>query len=418
MDGYSVLCLLLAGGGVLFGLIQWLRARRQLAQMDRMLDRALEGQFQETTFDESAPSALEAKLARFLNGSAASARGLAEERGKIAALIADISHQTKTPIAALLLYSSLLAESPLPPEQREQARAVQAQAEKLRFLIETLVKSSRLDSGILVLTPALHPVAPLLEEAAAQYAGAAAEKNISLTVQPAQGSARFDQKWTAEALGNVVDNAVKYTPPGGAVTLSAVFYELFCCIQVSDTGPGVPEGEQARIFGRFYRGEEVRDQEGLGLGLFLTRSILTREGGYVKLSSKSGKGSTFSLYLPLFVKKPAQNKIRLRQGGGARGGGSPPRVGSNAPETLLCKVSGKRSADFCAAVRCKSNGIFAGCRKSPGTFPTACGAATVGVFRKCRGVTAAGRGRPPGPSWPPRRTGPAGRSGWGTPSGR
>ena len=90
-----------------------------------------------------------------------------------------------------------------------------------------------------------------------------------------------------------------HTPPGGAVTLSAVFYELFCCIQVSDTGPGVPEGEQARIFGRFYRGEEVRDQEGLGLGLFLTRSILTREGGYVKLSSKPGKGSTFSLYLPL-----------------------------------------------------------------------------------------------------------------------
>ena len=299
MDGFSVFFLLLAAGGVIFGLAHWLRARRQLAQMDRMLDRALEGQFQETTFDESAPSALEAKLARFLNGSAASARGLAEERGKIAALIADISHQTKTPIAALLLYSSLLAESPLPPEQREQARVVQAQAEKLRFLIETLVKSSRLDSGILVLTPALHPVAPLLEEAAAQYSGAAAEKNISLTVQPAQGSARFDQKWTAEALGNVVDNAVKYTPPGGAVTLSAVFYELFCCIQVSDTGPGVPEGEQARVFGRFYRGEEVRDQEGLGLGLFLTRSILTREGGYVKLSSKPGKGSTFSLYLPL-----------------------------------------------------------------------------------------------------------------------
>ena len=161
------------------------------------------------------------------------------------------------------------------------------------------MKSSRLDSGILILTPALHPVDPLLEEAAAQYAGVAAEKNISLTVQPAQGSARFDQKWTAEALGNVVDNAVKYTPPGGAVALSAVFYELFCCIQVSDTGPGVPEGEQARIFSRFYRGEGVRDQEGLGLGLFLTRSILTREGGYVKLSSKSGKGSTFSLYLPL-----------------------------------------------------------------------------------------------------------------------
>ena len=293
------LALLALLAAVIIALWTHLRARRMLDTLDRMLDDAVRGDFQESLYDESRLSALETRMAHYLSSSAVSARNLAEEKDKIKTLIGDISHQTKTPIAALLLYSSLLAESPLPPEQREQARAVQAQAEKLRFLIETLVKSSRLDSGILVLTPALHPVDPLLEEAAAQYAGAAAEKNISLTVQPAQGSARFDQKWTAEALGNVVDNAVKYTPPGGAVTLSAVFYELFCCIQVSDTGPGVPEGEQARIFGRFYRGEGVRDQEGLGLGLFLTRSILTREGGYVKLSSKSGKGSTFSLYLPL-----------------------------------------------------------------------------------------------------------------------
>ena len=297
MDGFSVFFLLLAGGGVLFGLIQRLRARRQLAQMDRMLDRALEGQFQETTFDESAPSALEAKLARFLNGSAASARGLAEERGKIAALIADISHQTKTPIAALLLYSSLLAESPLPPEQREQARVVQAQAEKLRFLIETLVKSSRLDSGILVLTPALHPVVPLLEEAAAQYAGAAAEKNISLTVQPAQGSARFDQKWTAEALGNVVDNAVKYTPAGGRVTISAQLLDSFCRVDVADTGPGIPEEEQGAVFDRFYRGAGARAADGLGLGLYLAREILSKQGGYVKVTSRVGEGSVFSLYL-------------------------------------------------------------------------------------------------------------------------
>ena len=292
----AVLALLAAAGIALW---THLRSRRMLDTLDRMLDDAIRGDFQESLYDESRLSALETRMAHYLSSNTVSARNLAAEKDAIKTLIGDISHQTKTPIAALLLYSSLLAESPLPPEQREQARVVQAQAEKLRFLIETLVKSSRLDSGILVLTPARHPVAPLLEEAAAQYSGAAAEKNISLTVQPAQGSARFDQKWTAEALGNVVDNAVKYTPPGGAVTLSAVFYELFCCIQVSDTGPGVPEGEQARIFGRFYRGEGVRDQEGLGLGLFLTRSILTREGGYVKLSSKPGKGSTFSLYLPL-----------------------------------------------------------------------------------------------------------------------
>ena len=299
MDAMTLLCLLLAGGSLLLGAGTAWRARRQLRQVDWMLTRAIDGRFREDTFDESLPSALEAKLARFLNGSAASARSLAEERGSIAALIADISHQTKTPIASLLLYASLLAEAPLPLEQQEQARAVKAQTEKLAFLIETLVKASRLDSGILVLSPSVQPVQPLLEEAAAQGAAMAQKRGVSLRLLPTGGSARFDRRWTAEALYNVVDNALKYTPAGGCVTLSASFYEMFCCIQVADTGPGIPEEEQARVFTRFYRGQQDRAQEGLGLGLFLTRSILIREGGYVKLSSKPGAGSVFALCLPL-----------------------------------------------------------------------------------------------------------------------
>ena len=136
--------------------------------MDRMLDRAIDGSFLESSFDESVPSALESKMARFLNGSASSARNLAEEKSKIAALIADISHQTKTPIANLLLYASLLAESELTPEQRAQAEALKTQAEKLSFLVDALVKSSRLDNGILTLSPAPHPIQPLLDGAAAQ----------------------------------------------------------------------------------------------------------------------------------------------------------------------------------------------------------------------------------------------------------
>lgn len=161
------------------------------------------------------------------------------------------------------------------------------------------MKSSRLDAGVLTLSPALHPIQPLLEDAAAQGAAAAAEKGISLTVQPCTGSARFDAKWTSEALFNVVDNALKYTPPGGRVTLSAECYELFCRIRVTDSGPGIPEEEQAQVFSRFYRGAAVREQDGLGLGLYLTRRILIRQGGYLRLFSRPGQGSEFSLYLPL-----------------------------------------------------------------------------------------------------------------------
>ena len=283
MDWKLILCMGLAAAGLLFGLSQWLRARRQLERMDRMLDRAIDGSFLESSFDESVPSA----------------RNLAEEKSKIAALIADVSHQTKTPIANLLLYASLLAESELTPEQRAQAEALKTQAEKLSFLVDALVKSSRLDNGILTLSPAPHPIQPLLDGAAAQGLAAAGQRGISLTVLPWEGAARFDSKWTAEALYNVLDNALKYTPPGGTVTLSVTAYHMFCCIQVSDTGPGIPEEEQAQIFSRFYRGAAVREQEGLGLGLYLTRRILTSEGGYIRVSSQPGKGSTFSLYLPL-----------------------------------------------------------------------------------------------------------------------
>ena len=282
-----LLALLTAAGGVLFGLYHWRRARRQADRLDRMLSQAIDNSFLEESFDESIPSALEARLARFLNGSAASARALDEERRQIAALIADISHQTRTPIANLLLYGSLLEESPLSPAQQEQLRALRGQAEKLAFLMEALVKSSRLDAGVLTLSPALHPIQPLLEDAAA------------LTVQPCTGSARFDAKWTSEALFNVVDNALKYTPPGGRVTLSAECYELFCRIRVTDSGPGIPEEEQAQVFSRFYRGAAVREQDGLGLGLYLTRRILIRQGGYLRLFSRPGQGSEFSLYLPL-----------------------------------------------------------------------------------------------------------------------
>ena len=185
------------------------------------------------------------------------------------------------------------------PEQQAQAEALKTQAEKLSFLVDALVKSSRLDNGILTLSPAPHPIQPLLDGAAAQGLAAAGQRGISLTVLPWEGAARFDSKWTAEALYNVLDNALKYTPPGGTVTLSVTAYHMFCCIQVSDTGPGIPEEEQAQIFSRFYRGAAVREQEGLGLGLYLTRRILTSEGGYIRVSSQPGKGSTFSLYLPL-----------------------------------------------------------------------------------------------------------------------
>ena len=298
MTGIALTAAALAAAGAAFGVWQWAARRRTLRRLNAMLDRAIAGGFSEERFDETELSALEGRLARFLRGSAASRKAVETEQAAVKTLIADISHQTRTPIANLLLYASLLSESELDPRQREQVNALSAQAEKLSFLIKALVKASRLEAGIVAPAPAVNPVGPLLENAVEQEGPAALAKQITLTAEPFDGSAAFDPRWTGEALGNVVNNAVKYTPPGGRVSVSAQLLDSFCRIDVADTGPGVPEGDQAAVFNRFYRGGATRAAEGLGLGLYLAREILARQGGYIRLSSRPGEGCVFSLYLP------------------------------------------------------------------------------------------------------------------------
>ena len=138
----------------------------------------------------------------------------------------------------------------------------------------------------------------MVERAVAQYAPKAGEKGIVLTTQQTEGSAVFDPKWTEEAVCNLLDNALKYTPAGGTVTVEVKNYELFSAIRVSDTGLGISKGEQAKIFGRFYRAPGAYQAEGVGIGLYLTGQIAEKQGGYVKVESTPGKGSAFSLYIP------------------------------------------------------------------------------------------------------------------------
>ena len=199
----------------------------------------------------------------------------------------------------MVLYAQLLDEQPLPPEARNYLAALESQTEKLQTLIEALIKTSRLESGILALSPRPAALFPILEGCAAQFAPRAAEKDIALSLIPADNDgAVFDPKWTAEAVCNLLDNAVKYTPSGGSITLQTISYELFCRINVTDTGPGIPEAEQSKIFQRFYRSSAVKDAEGVGIGLYLTRQIAEGQGGYIRVFSKPGSGAKFSLFLP------------------------------------------------------------------------------------------------------------------------
>ncbi len=287
--------ILLAAGSIL-----WYRrrTRRILENLNRMLDIAMQGNFTEASFDETILSALESKLAHYLAASTVSARNVQVEKDKLKTLIGDISHQTKTPIANILLYTQLLSEQPLPEESRCCVDALEGQTRKLQSLIDALVKTSRLESGVIALYPVPGKLLPTLESAVSQLVPKAAAKGIQIVLEPTDADAVFDPKWTEEAVYNLLDNAVKYTPVGGAVRVTVTAYQMFSAIHVSDTGPGIPEEEQPRVFQRFYRGAEHAEEEGVGIGLYLVRQVAEGQGGYVKVNSQVGSGSTFSLYLP------------------------------------------------------------------------------------------------------------------------
>ena len=295
----EALLILLALFALCFALWQRSKTRRTLRRLDEMLSQAIGGTFAAEQFDESQLSAIEARFAQYLSASAISAQRVQGEKEAVKALIGDISHQVRTPLANIRLYTQLLAEQPLNAQGRTCVSALDAQTEKLQTLLEALVKTSRLETGVLSLHPVPTPLSPVISRAVEQYRPKAEAKQITLTAELPDGlTAVFDAKWTEEALCNLLDNAVKYTDAGGSVSIRAVAYELFVRVDVSDTGCGIAEEEQSKIFGRFYRSAAAAQTQGVGIGLYLTRQTLSREGGYLKVSSQIGRGSTFSLFLP------------------------------------------------------------------------------------------------------------------------
>lgn len=271
--------------------------RRLMESLDSMLEKAINGDFRESEYNETVLSSIEQKMAKYLAASERTLKTATEERENIKSLVSDISHQTRTPVANIELYTQLLAERELSGEELSCVKAIGTQSEKLRSLMEALIKTSRLETGIIAMKIGENDLASIAERAMEQYKPAAGEKNIVLTSHTKPVDVLCDPKWTEEALCNILDNAVKYTPEGGSIRLEMTEYEMFCRVDITDTGIGVPEDEQAKIFARFRRGEGAKNSPGLGIGLYLTRRILSGEGGYIKVESKAGKGSRFSIFL-------------------------------------------------------------------------------------------------------------------------
>lgn len=216
-------------------------------------------------------------------------------------LISDISHQVKTPISNLKLVNATLLEQEMKREKQiEFLKASNCQLDKLDFLMQAMIKTSRLETGVIALNMKYQLIYETLAEALSGVVFSAEKKQLQVDCSETL-RVPHDRKWTREALFNLLDNAVKYTDDKGSIYIRVQVFDMYMKLDIADTGIGIPENQQAMIFKRFYRGENAHDAEGIGIGLYLAREIITRQGGYIKVSSEPEwrKGRTFSVFLPM-----------------------------------------------------------------------------------------------------------------------
>lgn len=227
------------------------------------------------------------------------ARSAREEREAVTRLVSDLSHQLKTPLANITMYAELLKDQTLSEaEKMEFILRTGEQATKMEWLMQTLLKASRLENGMIEFEMMPTYIKETIANSISAVYAQAEKKNIRISIQEfADMKLLHNQKWTAEAIINILENAVKYSPEASEIKIKITPMELYTKIEICDQGIGIASGEYNLVFQRFYRSKQVEQKEGSGLGLYLAQLILTKEGGYITVASELGKGSCFSLFL-------------------------------------------------------------------------------------------------------------------------
>lgn len=221
-----------------------------------------------------------------------------KQKKELQEMISEITHQIKTPLSNLKMYCEMLSEEGA-SFSRQSNEVMKSQLIKLEFLLDTLLKASRLETDMIRLEPENSRVLETLAAAVNNVMRKAELKKIEISVDCRPWVLLFhDRKWTAEAIENILDNAVKYTPENGSIHISVHPGEMYTEIRIQDTGKGIAPAHINDIFKRFYREKSVSQTEGLGLGLYLARYIIALQKGYISVRSTPGKGSRFSVCLP------------------------------------------------------------------------------------------------------------------------
>lgn len=221
-----------------------------------------------------------------------SAEVVCADKKHLADSLADISHQLRTPLTAMNLTTTLLRAPDLTEKQRlELTGELRSLLTRTDWLVETLLKISKLDAGTVQLQKETVPVAALIDHAAAPLAIPMELRDQQLSVQCEKECFTGDLVWSAEALGNILKNCMEHTPEGGAITVTARETPLFTQIQVEDSGSGFDEKDIPHLFERFYKGSNASENS-YGIGLALARTIVTAQNGTVQ-ACNGEKGAKF-----------------------------------------------------------------------------------------------------------------------------
>ena len=230
------------------------------------------------------------------------------EKEETKSLVTDLSHQLKTPVAALSSCFDILKNPDLSEKERMEFQdRMEQQLHSLEQLIAALVNISRMETGMIELQPEKGRIFDTILDAVNRIWIKAQQKDIEIQMEAGDEiedlRIRHDRKWLSEALINILDNAVKYSPPGTMVTLRAFRMTSFIRIEIQDQGIGIPKEIYHKVFQRFFRGKqpEVQNAEGAGVGLYLARRIIEGHHGTISLDTwrmKKEKGTAFVVQLP------------------------------------------------------------------------------------------------------------------------
>lgn len=269
-------------------------------QVDELLNRILNNEeITKSDIEEGRMSAVVNKMKRIQEIFNQQVSVIEKEKKQIQETISDMSHQVKTPMANLFMYFEIIDNQQLDvKEQKTFYQKMKKQLEKLDWITNSLFKMIKLEQNVTDFDSGYFSIKKTLINAIDCVYDKIEQKDIEIKSNIDDDILLYHNvKWTEEVFINLLENAIKYTEKGGTISICTKRYEVYTQIEIRDSGCGIAEEEIPKIFKRFYRGSNAMNIEGSGIGLYLSKMILEREKGYIKVESECGKGSSFSVFL-------------------------------------------------------------------------------------------------------------------------